>query len=88
MTNDELINYGLNHDDERVNDLADAFEQYRIIVSRFIGSEFPIKIALNSMHGKFGRTETSGERRPMYDVFVPRKKVTLRELTTLYPPKR
>ena len=51
-----LISYGLEHGDHKVRELAEQFDKYRRLVSRFIGSEKPITI-----------TETSGERRPMYD---------------------
>lgn len=66
MNNDEMIQYGLNHGDERVRELAEQFDQYRKVVSRYIGSKEPIKLTLNSMYGKFGSMETSGERQPIY----------------------
>lgn len=65
MNNDELIRYGLNHGDSKVRELAELFDQYRKVVSRFVGSQEPIK--LNSLYGKFGDVESSGERTPMYD---------------------
>lgn len=55
MSNEELIRYGLNHKDETVKELAERFEHYRKVVSRFVGSETPITI-----------TQTSGQRTPMY----------------------
>jgi len=72
MNNEELIEYGLNHGDRIVRDMAAQFKEYREVVSRFVGSREPIevsiaaKVALNSRYGKFGGPQTSGERWPMY----------------------
>ena len=54
--NDMLIKYGLESDDPKVRELAETFDKYRRLVSRFIGSEKPITI-----------TQSSAGRRPMYD---------------------
>lgn len=54
--NDELIEYGLVSDDPKIRELAETFDKYRRLVSRFIGSEKPITI-----------TQSSAGRRPMYD---------------------
>lgn len=55
MDNDQLISYGLEHGDVKVRELAEQFDRYRKVVSRFVGSERPITV-----------TQTSGERLPMY----------------------
>ncbi len=65
--NDELITYGLQHGDPKVRELAEQFDEYRRVVSRFVGSENPIKLRLSSLYGKFAQSETSGQRAPMYD---------------------